>query len=158
MTAGEGREEPHPVAEPDILLDEITKAHPDARIFIRGEVGARAILAVQPKRLHLVLDGELAKEDFLGVLIDARAGNLPPDDDFSALVDITNLTSAFDWQAVAEVREIMPKGSSTTNKNAYVVRDTITAALTKIYSMLFSKTEHRAFSTTEAAMRWLGWL
>ena len=147
----------HELPETDAKLAEFAAAHPAARLFVRGAADGRAILAAEPKRLHLVLEGEVSREDFLGVLIEARACDLPSSDDFHTLVDISRLTSALDWQAVAQVGEIMPKGDTATNKNAYVVRDSITAALTKVYSMLFAKTEHRAFTSADEAMRWLGW-
>jgi hypothetical protein len=130
---------------------------PGARRFAEGRAGARVLLAAEPRRLHVVFDGDVEGAHLIGALSQARAAGLPAGDDFSALIDMTGFTGVLDWQAVAQVRDVMPKGGSTTNKNAYVVNNEITAALAKVNAALFAQTEHKAFLTMGEALAWLGW-
>lgn len=148
---------PHTRPDEDLALSRFTQDHSDAQVFVQGVKGARILLAVGPRRLHFVFEGEAEGRQIIAALNAAKAAGVLVSDDFSALVDMIPFTGALDWRTIPEISEVMPKGTTTTNKNAYIVRDDITAALTKINSALFSKTEHRAFATEAEARAWLGW-
>jgi hypothetical protein len=141
----------------DIALMNFWNAHAGMRFFVQGGRGARILLAAAPHRLYLVFEGEAEGEQIVGALLDAKRAGLPASDEFSALVDMLPFTGSVNWRAIPQISNVMPKGRSTTNKNAYVVRDDITAALTKINSVLFPNTEHRAFDNEAEAVAWLGW-
>jgi hypothetical protein len=51
----------------------------------------------------------------------------------------------------------MPKGDSTTNKNAYVIRNPLWMAIAKITAAYFPSTECAAFTAEAEARTWLGW-
>jgi hypothetical protein len=143
--------------EADGALASFARAHAGMRIFVRGDKGARVVLAVASRRMYFVFEGECEGAQIVGVINDAKEAGVIVSDDFSAYVDMLPFTGALDWRVIPQIGEVMPKGNTATNKNAYVVRDDITAALTKINSALFSKTEHRAFATGAEALAWLGW-
>lgn len=132
------------------------RAHPKAHLFVRGRPNARVYLAVEPRRLHVVFDGEPDGACLIGVFTEAREAGLFTNDMW-ALVDISRFTGAIDWKAIAAIGDIMPKGGEGTNRNAYIVRDSITAAMTKISAALFVHTEHKAFRDEAEAREWLGW-
>jgi hypothetical protein len=132
------------------------RAHPKAHLFVRGTPGASIWLAVEPRRLHVVFDGEPDGACLTGVFAEARDAGLLTNDMW-ALVDITRFTGAIDWKAISALGEIMPKGGDTINRNAYIVRDGITAAMTKISAALFTRTQHQPFSNEAEAREWLGW-
>jgi hypothetical protein len=143
--------------ESDERLANFASQHEGAPVFVCGSAGARVLLAVRPHRLYFAFEGEAESSQIIDTLRQARETGLLTTDDFSAFVDMAGFTGALDWRAIAEIGEVMPKGDCTTNKNAYVVNDGITASLTKINSALFSKTEHRAFTVAAEALAWLGW-
>lgn len=130
--------------------------NPGAAIFARVRAEGAVLLAVSPKRLVFEMTGTIPSEYFVEVLADARAAGLLLSDDFSALADMTGFTGTIDWKVIPKISDVMPKGDST-NKNAYIVRNTMFAVLTKINMVLFPKTQHRTFSTVAEARAWLGW-
>lgn len=143
--------------EHDELLTAYIRAHRPARIFVQGYKAAYALVAVWEHRLYLVFEGEVAGHHILGVLQEAVKAGLLPDDNFSVLVNMMTFTGALDWAQMAKISDVMPTGTCTTNKNAYVVRDVITASLTKINATRFPRTQHHAFHDETKALAWLGW-
>lgn len=131
--------------------------YPGAEIFLRERTGGAVLLAVAPLRMAISIEGTIQSEDIVNVLKDAREAGLFKDDNFSALVDMTNFTGVIDWRKIPEISEVMPKGETRTNKNAYVVRNDFFAMLAKINAVLFPKTLHATFKTEEEARLWLGW-
>jgi hypothetical protein len=136
--------------------DVFVKNNPGAAIFVRDRAEGAVLLAVSPGRLVFEMTGTIPCDYFVEVLADARAAGLLTSDAFSALADMTDFTGVIDWKVIPKISEIMPKGDSA-NKNAYIVRNTMFAVLTKINAVLFPKTQHRTFSTAGEARAWLGW-
>lgn len=143
--------------EHDALLTAYIRAHLPARIFVQGYKTAYCLIAAWPHQLYMIFEGEVAGHHILGTLQEVVAAGLLPDDTFSVLVNMMTFTGALDWTEMAKISEVMPKGASTTNKNAYVVRDVITASLTKINATRFPRTQHHAFHDEDKALAWLGW-
>jgi hypothetical protein len=143
--------------ETDSVLAAYIGRHGRERVFVRGEIGARVLLGVEPQRLYFRFEGEADGAQIIDAIRDATAAGLLTSDDFSALVDMSTFTGVLDWKVIPQISEVMPQGDTATNKNAYVVRDSLTAVLAKINSALFSKTQHRAFSHADEALAWLGW-
>lgn len=141
----------------DGALQVFADKNPNMTLFVRGEIGARVLLAVAPRRLSVCMEGDASCADLLAVLRDARAAGHFESDDFSALVDMTGFTGTLDWQLIPKISEVMPKGDSETNKNAYVVRDALLSTLIKVSAMLFPKTKHASFVSEAKAREWLGW-
>ncbi len=136
--------------------DLFAERNPGAVIFAREKAEGVVLLAVSPRRLVFDITGTIPSEHIVGVLAEARAAGALTRDDFSALVDMTGFTGAIDWKIISKISEVMPKGESS-NKNAYIVRNTMFAMLAKINMVLFPKTQHATFSTAAEARKWLGW-
>ncbi len=131
--------------------------YPGAAIFGREADDGSVLVAAWPDRLVVRMAGAIHSTKLIEALQDMRAAGFPASDAFSALIDLSTFTGEVDWQDIRQVKEIMPKGDSMTNKNAYIVRNRIFALTAKITSALFSQTEHVAFNTEKEALAWLGW-
>jgi hypothetical protein len=137
--------------------EEFTARHPGAAIIVREDRDGAVMLAVAPHRLVFAIEGAVASEHIVGALRDARDAGLLLNDEFSALADFSNFTGVFDWKIIPQISEVMPKGDCRTNRNAYVVRNTMFMVLAKVNAALFPKTQHAAFKTEAEARAWLGW-
>jgi hypothetical protein len=137
--------------------EEFAAKHPGAAILVHENPDGAVMLAVAPQRLVFTVEGTITSDHIVGVLRDAREAGLLPNDEFSALADFSNFAGVFDWKIIPQISEVMPKGDSVTNKNAYVVRNTMFMILAKINAALFPKTQHAAFTTETEARAWLGW-
>ena len=131
--------------------------YPAAAVFSRGRPRAAVLGAVTAHRLVLKVIGAVHAENLTGTLQDMRAAGHLTDDDFSALIDLTEFTGAIDWDEVKKIRDVMPKGQSASNKNAYLVHDDFLALVAKITEVLFPQTACAAFTTEAEARAWLGW-
>lgn len=131
--------------------------NPAAKIFMRERPGGAVFLALSPGRVVLVAQGAIASEHIVGVLRDARPTEILGSDAFCALIDVRGFNGAVDWKDIQEIPEIMPKGDSSTNKNAYVVRNHFVGMAAKITAALFAKTECKSFLSEAEARAWLGW-
>ena len=131
--------------------------HAGAKIFVYQQSDGSVMAAAWPDRLVVNIDGGVHSRDLIAVLRQVRAAGLPASDAFSALIDLSTFTGEIDWNDIRQVKDVMPKGDSMTNKNAYIVRNRFFAMAAKIVSGLFTQTEHVAFTTEEEARRWLGW-
>jgi hypothetical protein len=131
--------------------------HPGAAIFARETDDGAILLAAWPDRLVVAMQGAIHSSHLIEALREMRAAGLPATDEFTALIDISTFTGEIDWRDIWEVREVMPKGDSRTNKNAYVVRNPLFALVAKITSVLFPQTQNAAFPTQAEARQWLGW-
>jgi len=131
--------------------------NPEAAIYTRKEADGIVLLAASPHRLVLYVRGAIGTEHIVGALREARAGGHFQNDDFSALVDMRDFTGVIDWRIIPQISEVMPKGDSRTNRNAYLVRNALFAMLAKINAVLFPKTQHATFDREEDARHWLGW-
>jgi len=140
----------------DTAEEIFAERNPGAAIFARDRAEGTVLLAVSPGRLVFKMTGTIPCDYFVEVLADARDAGLFTSDAFSALVDMTNFTGVIDWKVIPKISDVMPKGDST-NKNAYIVRNTMFTVLTKINAVIFPKTQHRTFSTEAEARAWLGW-
>ena len=138
-------------------LETFAQKYPGAAVFAGGSGTSTAMLAVAPHRLVLKINGTVQSDKLVGLLQKMRAAGHLPSDDFSALIDLTEFTGAIDWDEIRKISEVMPKGASRTNKNAYLVHDTFLAMVAKITSVLFPQTECAAFTTEKEARAWLGW-
>jgi hypothetical protein len=141
----------------DHALKAFTADNPGAAVFTRGTTAAHVMLAVAPHRLVFAIKGAINNEDLVAILSEMRAAGHLASDDFCALIDLTGFTGAIDWDEIKKISNIMPQGSSSTNKNAYVAHDSFLAMVAKITSVLFPKTECAAFTTKKQARHWLGW-
>lgn len=128
-----------------------------AAIFTRGQGSTRVMVAVRPHRLVLKVCGNTPAEHVVGVLTDLRRAGHLASDDFSALIDLTEFTGAIDWDEIKKISDVMPKGTSRTNKNAYLVHDGFLAMIAKITSVLFPQTQCAAFAREREALHWLDW-
>jgi hypothetical protein len=137
--------------------EEFTAHHPGAEIIVHEDRDGVVMLAVAPHRLIFTIEGTISSDHIVGVLRDASAAGLLPNDEFSALADFSNFTGVFDWTIIRQISEVMPKGNSRTNRNAYVVRNTMFMILAKVNAALFPSTQHAAFKTEAEARAWLGW-
>lgn len=137
--------------------DAFKAANPDAAIFIRQKAGGFAMLAVSPGRIVLTLAGTIASEHIVGVLKDGDVAARLGSDSFHALINLADYNASVDWQDILEIRNVMPKGASRTNKNAYVVRNRLYAMVAKITGAMFPQTECAAFTREADARAWLGW-
>ena len=138
-------------------LETFAKKHPGATVFAGGRRGDRVMLAVAPHRLVLKINGTVQSDRVVGLLQEMRAAGHLASDDFNALIDITEFTGAIDWDEIRKISEVMPKGASRTNKNAYLVHNTFLAMVAKITAALFPQTECAAFTTEKEARALLGW-
>lgn len=128
-----------------------------AAIFIREKATGLAMLAIKPGRIVLTVTGTIPSEHLVGVLKDGDVAARLGSDAFSALIDISAFTGSINWRDIQEITDVMPKGDSRSNKNAYVVRNTLYMMVAKITAALFKQTECTAFLTEADARRWLGW-
>jgi hypothetical protein len=131
--------------------------HPEAAIFTRGGGSVVMLAAVQPHRLILKAVGAVPSENVVGILRDLRAAGHLTSDTFHALIDLTEFTGGIDWDEIKQISEVMPKGDSATNRNAYVVRDSFLAMIAKITAAMFPNTECAAFTAERDALAWLQW-
>lgn len=141
----------------DLALNAFSGKHAGMTILVCGGIGARVMLAASAKRLVMRLEGEVETPLIIHVLHDARIAGYPASDDFSAMVDVTSFTGVLDWSVIPQISEVMPKGETTTNRIAYVVRDAVIAKLAKVNATLFPLTQHATFATESEARGWLGW-
>lgn len=141
----------------DTALETFAKRYPGATVFAHGQRGDRVLLAVAPHRLVLKVGGTVQSEHLITVLSEMRAAGHLDSDDFNALIDLTEFTGAIDWNEIRKISDVMPKGSSRTNRNAYLVHDDFLAMVAKITSALFPQTECAAFTNEREARAWLGW-
>lgn len=132
-------------------------AHNPARVFAQGNRKAYALAAAWPHRLYMVFYGDVSGGHILGALHEVVQSGVFPDDRVSALVDMLMFSGTVDWSAMVRISDIMPRGNCRTNRNAYIVRDAITASLTKVNAVHFPDTTHRAFHDEAKALHWLGW-
>lgn len=132
-------------------------SHPGAAIFTRETDDGAIRVAAWPDHLVVAMVGAIHSKYLIEALRDMRAAGLPATDEFTALIDISAFTGEIDWKDILEVKEVMPKGGSRTNKNAYIVRNPLFALVAKITSALFSQTQNAAFPTQAEARLWLGW-
>ncbi len=137
--------------------DDFAASHPGAAIFARETDDGAIMLAAWPDRLVVAMRGAIHSNCLIEALREMRAAGLPATDEFTALIDISTFSGEIDWNDIREIREIMPKGDSRTNKNAYVVRNPLFALIAKITSVLFPQTQNAAFPTQAEARLWLGW-
>ncbi|GAA0549950.1 hypothetical protein FHS83_001185 [Rhizomicrobium palustre] len=144
------------------MAERITKEtfaarYPGAKIVVRERAGGVAFLALSPGRVVLRMEGSIHFEHLIGVLRDGQPKETLASDQFNALIDFSAFTGEIDWNAIRDIREIMPKGDSRTNKNAYVVRNDYYALTADVTRAIFAQTECRAFKCEEDALAWLGW-
>lgn len=137
--------------------EDFAASHPGAAIFARETDDGAIMVAAWPDRLAVAMVGAIHSEYLIEALREMRAAGFPASDSFTALIDLSAFSGEIDWKDIREVREVMPKGESRTNKNAYVVRNPIFALVAKITSVLFPQTQNAAFSTAAEARVWLGW-
>lgn len=131
------------------------ESNPGMTVLSRGGKSASVLLAFAPHRIVIKINGAAHGEHLVALLQEA-SGALGGDD-FRTLVDLTGFTGAIDWDEIKKISAVMPKGTSRTNRNAYVVRDTYLAMIAKITAALFPLTECAAFTNESEARQWLGW-
>lgn len=134
-----------------------SEKHKGAAVFTRGRGKSAVLAAVRPHRLVLKIAGSAPSEHVVSVLQDLRSAGHLASDEFSALIDLTEFTGAIDWDEIKKISDVMPKGVSRTNKNAYLVHDGFLAMIAKITSVLFPQTQCAAFAREREALHWLDW-
>jgi hypothetical protein len=111
------------------------------------------------------ITGDLCRVDVAGEALDEgivdcfreaiAAGAMRPN--MVTLVDLSNFNGGVDWAAIHTIAELIPWGSEIgrASRVAYVTKSAWFAALLKLVSVLFPKSEHRQFSGTHHALQWL---
>jgi hypothetical protein len=113
----------------------------------------------------LAVTGDLLRVDVTGDGLDdsivdcfreaIAAGAVRPN--MVTLVDLSNFNGGVEWPAIHAIAELIPWGSEIgrPSRVAYVTKSAWFAALLKLVSVLFPKSQHRQFSGEHHALQWL---
>jgi hypothetical protein len=118
--------------------------------------GNNVALSVTGDFLRIDISGEALDSGIVGLFRDALAeGTMRPN--MMTLVDLSNFKGGIDWSAIHAIAGLAPWGSGPgpMPRVAFVTRSVWFAAMLKIASILFPKSEHREFSSAANAIRWL---
>lgn len=133
-------------------------AKPDAptHIYSSSSGGNRVTLNVTGDFLRIDIGGETLDNGIVDCFRQALAeGTMRPN--MMTLVDLSNFKGGFDWSLIHAIAGLAPWGSGPgpMPRVAFITRSTWFAAMLKIASIIFPKSEHRDFSSAENALRWL---
>jgi hypothetical protein len=125
-------------------------------VFTRANGGNRVTLTVDGSFLRVDVSGEALDHSIVDCFREAiAAGAMRPN--MVTLVDLSNFNGGVDWAAIHAIAELLPWGSEIgrASKVAYVTKSAWFAALLKLVSVLFPKSQHRQFSGVHHAIQWL---
>jgi len=129
----------------------------DATIFVRIMPVGSVFLAAAPKRMVFSITETPPSDSVVSLLQEARAAGFFHNDEYSALVDLSHFTGIVDWNEIKKIGDVLPKGDTRTNKNAFVVRNEFLGLIAKIAGAVFPNTQCAAFKCESEARAWLGW-
>jgi len=127
-----------------------------AQVFTRGNGGNRVTLTIDGAFLRVDVIGDAFDESIVDCFREAIAAGAVRTN-MVTLVDLSNFNGGVDWPAVHAIAELIPWGSEIgrASKVAYVTKSAWFAALLKLVSVLFPKSQHRQFSGVHNAIQWL---
>lgn len=124
--------------------------------YMSSTGGNRATLSVTGDFLRIDVVGEALDDGIVSCFREAlAAGTIHPN--MMTLVDLSNFKGGIDWSAIHAIASLAPwgGGSGPAPRVAFVTRSAWFAAMLKIASILFPKSECREFSSVANAIRWL---
>jgi hypothetical protein len=127
-----------------------------ARVFARSNGGNRVTLAVEGDFLRVEVAGEALDDSIVDCFREAIAeGAVRPN--MVTLVDLSDFSGGIEWPAIHKIAGLIPWGSESgrASRVAYVTKSAWFAALLKLVSVLFPKSQHRQFSSVNHAIQWL---
>jgi hypothetical protein len=127
-----------------------------SRIFTRSNGGNRVTLSIDGAFLRVDVSGDGLDDSIVDCFREAiAAGALRPN--MVTLVDLSNFNGGVEWPAIHAIAELIPWGSEIgrASRVAYVTKSAWFAALLKLVSVLFPKSQHRQFSGVNHALQWL---
>lgn len=133
----------------------VTTAAP-TQTYISSTGGNRVTLSVSGDFLRIDVVGETLDDGIVGCFREAlAAGTIHPN--MMTLVDLSDFKGGIDWSAIHAIAGLAPwgSGSGPAPRVAFVTRSAWFAAMLKIASILFPKSECREFSSAANATRWL---
>jgi hypothetical protein len=125
-------------------------------VFARCGGSNRVTLTVEGDFLRVEVAGEALDESIVDCFREAiAAGAVRPN--MVTLVDLSNFNGSVDWSAIHAVANLAPwgTGAGRASKVAYVTKSAWFAALLKLVSVVFPKSQHRQFSSINHAIQWL---
>lgn len=133
------------------------KQNQGAAIFVRILPVGSVFLAAAPKRMVFAIVETPPSASVVLLLQEARAAGFFHNDEYSALVDLSHFTGIVEWNEIKKIGDVLPKGDTRTNKNAFVVRNEFLGLIAKVTGALFPNTQCAAFQSEAEARAWLGW-
>jgi hypothetical protein len=125
-------------------------------VFTRSTGGNRVTITVTGDLVRVDVAGDDLDEGIVDCFREAiAAGAMRPN--MVTLVDLSNFNGGVDWAAIHAIAGLIPWGSEIgrASKVAYVTKSAWFAALLKLVSVLFPKSQHRQFSGLHNALQWL---
>ena len=126
------------------------------RVFTRSNGGNHVTLTVDGDFLRVDVSGDGLDESIVDCFREAiAAGAVRPN--MVTLVDLSNFNGGVEWPAIHAIADLVPWGSEIgrASRVAYVTKSAWFAALLKLVSVLFPKSQHRQFSGVHNAIQWL---
>jgi hypothetical protein len=127
------------------------------RVFTRSGSGNRVTLSIDGDFLRVDVAGDALDDGIVDCFREAiAAGAMRPN--MVTLVDLSDFHGGVEWPAIHAIAKLIPWGSELgrASRVAYVTKSAWFAALLKVVSVLFPKSEHRQFSGVHHALQWLG--
>jgi hypothetical protein len=135
---------------------ESTAATTPTHTYVSRAGGNSVTLTVTGTFLRIDVSGETLDSGIVGCFRQALAeGVMRPN--MMTLVDLSNFKGGIEWSAIHTIAGLVPWGSEPgpAPRVAFVTRSAWFAAMLKIASVLFPKSEHREFASAANAVRWL---
>jgi hypothetical protein len=126
------------------------------RVFARSNGGNRVTLTIEGDFLRVDVAGEALDDSIVDCFQEAIAeGAMRPN--MVTLVDLSDFSGGVEWPAIHKIAALIPWGSEIgrASRVAYVTKSAWFAALLKLVSVLFPKSQHRQFSGVNHAVQWL---
>ena len=127
-----------------------------SRVFTRSNGGNRVTLSIDGAFLRVDVSGDGLDDSIVDCFREAiAAGAVRPN--MVTLVDLSNFNGGVEWPAIHAIAGLVPWGSEIgrASRVAYVTKSAWFAALLKLVSVLFPKSQHRQFSGVNHAIQWL---
>jgi hypothetical protein len=127
-----------------------------AQVFSRSSGGNRVTLSIDGDFLRVDVAGDALDDSIVDCFREAiAAGAVRPN--MVTLVDLSNFHGGVEWPAIHAIAALVPWGSEIgrASRVAYVTKSAWFAALLKLVSVLFPKSQHRQFSGVHHAVQWL---
>ena len=126
------------------------------RVFARSNGANRVTLTIEGDFLRVDVGGDALDNSIVDCFREAIAdGAVRPN--MVTLVDLSDFSGGVEWPAIHAIAELIPWGSEIgrASRVAYVTKSAWFAALLKVVSVLFPKSQHRQFSGVNHAIQWL---